>query len=114
MSNTQFKSSYIALAIMAVVLQSSSFLILKLGNEYTGYIKLSLFLLALVLVFSRAVVWQRILHLVPLSKAYPFTLLTQVIIVTYGILFFNESLKISQVAGLVLILLGLLIISKEP
>jgi drug/metabolite transporter (DMT)-like permease len=113
MPNLPTKFNCILLILIAVVLQSSSFLLLKLGNEYGGYVKVVLFCFVLVIVFSRAFIWQRVLKLIPLSKAYPYTLLTQVLIVIYGVLFFGESLKISQLVGLIIISAGLLIISRE-
>lgn len=107
------KYNFLFLIFITVILQSTSFVILKYGTIYGGTFQVILFFVALFIMLSRAVVWQKVLNIVSLSKAYPFTLLTQVLIVLYGVLLFNESFTFVQSLGLLLICSGLVIIYRD-
>lgn len=57
--------------------------------------------------------WVWLLTFIPLSRAYPFTLLSLVVAALGGHLFFAERLTGTFVAGLAVICLGLVILSLE-
>jgi drug/metabolite transporter (DMT)-like permease len=97
----------------SLLLQSGAFLLLKFASLINGKMEIVLFGIALTFMFTRAFVWQKILKLAPLSHVYPFTLLTQVLLFFYGVVFFNESYNKFHLIGLLIILLGLAIIFQE-
>jgi multidrug transporter EmrE-like cation transporter len=60
------------------------------------------------------VVWVSILNRLPLSDAYPLVIATSIILTTsLGIVFFKETLTLDKVAGLILIVAGVKIISRS-
>ena len=63
--------------------------------------------LALLLLFFRALTWQQVLVRFPLSIAFPFTGLTFISLLISGSMFFDESITLENIFGIVLILLGL-------
>jgi drug/metabolite transporter (DMT)-like permease len=68
----------------------------------TGY-----FYAAVVLYGVLSVLWVWILTRVPLSQAYPFIVLAFVFTPAFGVLLFGESLNVTYLASLALILSGL-------
>ncbi|APD87560.1 hypothetical protein BM527_16495 [Alteromonas sp. Mex14] len=107
------KTMFFTLISLSIILQSSAFVILELSSENRGIIKFTLFMLAVLFVLIRAFFWQKLLTVAALSKAYPFTLLTQVIIVLYGVFLFDEDFSAIKGMGMVIILAGLLVIHKK-
>ncbi len=59
------------------------------------------------------VYWVWLLTFIPLSRAYPFTLLSLVVAAVGGHLFFGERLTGTFLAGLAVIGLGLVLVSLE-
>ena len=59
------------------------------------------------------VYWVWLLTFIPLSRAYPFTLLSLVVAALGGHLFFGERLTGSFLAGLAVIGLGLVLVSWD-
>jgi len=57
--------------------------------------------------FLAAMFYILALSKLPLSVAYPFTAFGFVVIVTVGVIFFNEPLTIAKIAGLSLIIIGI-------
>ena len=106
-------SKFFIFISISIILQSTSFVILKLANDIGGVIHVILFMLAVSFVLARAFFWQKLLKITTLSKAYPFTLLTQVVIVFYSVVLFNEHLSTIKITGLLIILAGLLLIHKK-
>jgi drug/metabolite transporter (DMT)-like permease len=98
---------------ISLLLQSGAFLVLKFASIINGRMELILFGVALVFMLTRAFVWQQILKMAPLSRVYPFTLLTQVLLFFYGVAFFNEHYTSYHLLGLIIILLGLVVIFQE-
>lgn len=97
----------------SLLLQSGAFLSLKYTTILGGIFTWALYGFALALMFSRAFVWQKILGLSPLSKVYPFTLLTQVLLFLYGVVLFDEHYNIYHIVGLGVIFCGLWMIFHE-
>jgi multidrug transporter EmrE-like cation transporter len=58
--------------------------------------------------------WIVVLQTVPISKAYPFFALGFVLIPLAGVLFFGESIFISQYVGITLIIAGIACIGVAP
>lgn len=86
-------------------------------NSLVGYI-LSLFtdwafLLGIVIYGILLLYWVWLLSFLPLSKAYPFTLLSLILTAIGGAIFFQEALTARFVAGLLIIGFGLLLLGSE-
>lgn len=81
--------------------------ILRLSSLFSDWT----FLLGIALYAFLLVYWVWLLTFLPLSRAYPFTLLSLVVAVMGSSIFFHESLTVSSIAGLVIIGLGLVVLS---
>lgn len=66
-----------------------------------------IFLLAIVLYKSLSVVWVWILSFTPLTRAYPFGALAFVFTLVIAVFFFRESVSLTHLLGLALILGGI-------
>ena len=73
----------------------------------------SFYLLALVCLFFQALVWQQALHRYPLSYAYPFMSLMNFVVLFASALLFHESITPFNIAGLILISLGITMLSRH-
>lgn len=69
------------------------------------------FLMGVALYGLLLVYWVWLLTFLPLSRAYPFTILSLVVAAVGGAVFFQESLSISFIAGLTIIGIGLAVLS---
>ena len=69
------------------------------------------FVAAIVLYATLTVYWVWILSFTPLSRAYPFVALAVVITPVVGALVFGEPLTVRLVAGLVVILVGMWLVT---
>ncbi len=103
---------WFALAL-TVLLQSLSFLTLKYASMESGPMTAVLLAIALLFMLSRAVVWQKLLVGNEVSMLYPFAALVQVVILVYAVALFGESITPGNVAGLLLMLLGLRLLVRE-
>lgn len=71
------------------------------------------FLIAAVLLYAvLSVAWVWVLTFVPLSIAYPFVALTFVLTVVSGVLFFGEPVTPRLVVGALMIVAGLIVITR--
>ena len=70
------------------------------------------FLLGVVVYGLLLVYWVWLLTFLPLSRAYPFTLLSIVVATLGGSIFFDESISISFVVGMTIIGVGLFVLSR--
>ena len=68
--------------------------------------------LAIVLYAVLSAVWVWVLTFVPLSTAYPFVALTFVLTVAAGALLFGEAVTLKLVMGGVMIIAGLIVITR--
>lgn len=59
-----------------------------------------------------SLLWVWILSQVPLTRAYPFIMITFVATMLAGVLFFHEALSRTQLAGAGLILAGLALLAR--
>lgn len=85
---------------------SWSLRLLSLFSDWT-------FLLGAALYGLSLVYWVWLLTFLPLSRIYPFTLLSLVIAAAGGALFFHEPLTLPYVAGLAIIGIGLVVLSAR-
>ena len=69
------------------------------------------FLAALVLYAAFAILWVWILSFTPLSRAYPFVALAFAVTPLLGGVVFGEALSLRLIAGIVLILCGLFLVT---
>ena len=68
--------------------------------------------LALTIYVGATILWIYLLRFVPLSKAYPYMALSFVLVPIFSAVFFGESLSQAYFIGTVLILMGLLIVTR--
>ena len=82
---------------------------LKLYQIFTNY----LIILGLIIFAIATILWFQVLSQVELSTAYPIMSLSYVIGVLIGIFFFNESLELTKILGLTLIVIGIFFLSRS-
>ena len=118
------KYSHIALLGLFSVGMGIGQLILKfsaqrqLSNVESGWILrlISLFsdwtfLLGITMYATLLVFWVWLLTFLPLSRAYPFTLLSLVVAAIGSSIFFDEVISVNFVVGIVIIGIGLFVLS---
>ena len=71
-----------------------------------------LILLSLSLAFIASFFWIRALSTLDISRAYPITMLSPVFIFIYAGFFLNEKISMLNIAGLVIMIAGLVLILK--
>ena len=100
------KRNLYALAIVAIVFESLSSTVLKLGGQYpflsTGY--LFFFCLAVGIMALYAVAWQLLLETAYLRKG-----LTYVLIFVWAAVFFHEQIQPKQIIGMAVIIVGMVV-----
>ena len=67
---------------------------------------------ALILTLLSGVTWMIAMTKFEISYAYPFTLLGLILVTIFSILFFNESINLFKIIGIITICFGVVIISK--
>jgi drug/metabolite transporter (DMT)-like permease len=83
-----------------------------LGFWFAGF-RINVYLIFGLFVLGCAtLLWVWVLRGVPLSTAYPFMALAFIIVPTLSYFFLGESIGARQIAGSVLIIVGLLIVSS--
>ena len=111
------------LVLLVAVLQSSANIMLRMGIDRAGGFNLSLsglpgliaqplFDVGFLLYGLSALIWFRAISVAPLNVAYPLLVSLSFIIVTSGAaLLLNEHLATLKIAGLVVIIAGILLVS---
>jgi len=69
-------------------------------------------IIALLLTLLSGVTWMIAMTKFEISYAYPFTLLGLVLVTIFSILFFNESINVFKIAGIIIICIGMVVVSK--
>jgi len=100
------------LVLLGVFLQSLSFLSIKYASAYPT-LSIILMILAFAFILTRAYVWQIILQYNELSRVYPFNSLVQVLIFLYAVFLFHETITLTNIMGLILMITGLYFIGKK-
>jgi drug/metabolite transporter (DMT)-like permease len=70
------------------------------------------FIVALLVYFCMTVLWVWILSFMPLAKAYPFTILSYVLVPIVAVMFLGESIGRNYYIGGGFIMIGLIFIAK--
>jgi multidrug transporter EmrE-like cation transporter len=68
--------------------------------------------ISLILTLLAGVTWMIAMTKFEISYAYPFTLLGLVFVTIFSIVFFGENFNLFKIGGIVLILFGVVVISK--
>lgn len=71
------------------------------------------YILGLLCLVLQAIVWQQALRFFSLSFAYPFMGLVNFFVLLYSAVFFHEGVTFFNIAGLIFILFGILVLSQE-
>ena len=69
-------------------------------------------IISLILTLLAGVTWMIAMTKFEISYAYPFTLLGLVLVTIFSVIFFGESVNTYKISGIVLIILGIVIISR--
>lgn len=105
--------------LLSILFQSLSGIFGKYAANSIGEVTLftiinnSFYLLSLVCLFFQALVWQQALHRYPLSIAYPFMSLMNFVVLFASALLFQEGITLCNIAGLLLISLGITLLSRR-
>jgi drug/metabolite transporter (DMT)-like permease len=105
------KRNLYALAIAAIVFESLSSTVLKLGglHPFLSPMYLFYFGLAMVIMAIYAVAWQLLLERLPLTTAYLRKGLTYTLIFVWAALFFQEVITLKQIIGMAVIIVGMVV-----
>ena len=69
-------------------------------------------IISLALTLLSGVTWMIAMTKFEISYAYPFTLLGLVLVTIFSVIFFGESINTYKIAGIAVIILGIVLISK--
>ena len=69
-------------------------------------------IISLILTLLSGVSWMIAMTKFEISYAYPFTLLGLVLVTTFSVIFFGESVNTYKISGILIIILGIILISK--
>jgi len=69
-------------------------------------------MIALVLTLLAGVTWMIAMTKFEISYAYPFTILGLVFVTIFSVMLFGESVNIYKIGGIILIVFGVIVISK--
>jgi multidrug transporter EmrE-like cation transporter len=108
--------SYILLAILFQSISgvSGKFAAITIsGATLFAVITNVFYIVSLVCLFFQALVWQQALICYPLSFAYPFMSLVNFVILLSSAVLFDEGITIPNIAGLVLISVGITMLARE-
>ncbi len=109
----KFSVTTLVLIFCAIILQSLSFLSIKVASS--SHIQLGVWLIALGFLFMliRAIVWQIILKHNQLSKVYPFNALVQVVILIFSYIIFKEQVTLNNMIGMAFMMGGMILLSSS-
>jgi drug/metabolite transporter (DMT)-like permease len=107
------QTNIILLLGASILLQSFSFLSIKISTLQEGMVFLVFLMAAFGFMVVRAIVWQSLLRLTDISKVYPYVALVQILILGYAVLLFNEQVTLNNLLGLLLMFTGILFISRD-
>jgi multidrug transporter EmrE-like cation transporter len=69
-------------------------------------------MISLVLTLLAGVTWMIAMTKFEISYAYPFTLLSLILVTIFSVVFFGESINTYKIIGIAVIVLGIVLISK--
>ena len=104
--------TYLFLHILLLVYATACIFSKKAAGTSFGSGRFFLFYgLNLLLLAVYAVGWQQVLKRIPLTGAYAHKSVTVIWGVVFGVLLFHETLSIRQIAGVVLVIVGIVLYS---
>ncbi|MEI2395819.1 SMR family transporter [Paenibacillus phytohabitans] len=119
------KSSYL-LVFISITLSALAQIFMKLGTNRVGTLETISFiekflkyfsniyvLLGLFLYGISALLWIVAISKIPLSVAYPMVGFSYVLVFAMSILFLNEQISMVKILGLILIIFGVITISRS-
>lgn len=126
-----FGGQALALTVLAAVVQAGGNVLLRVGIDRAGgfapagaldlapaFLRLLLspaFAAGFALYFAAALVWFRVVAMAPLSVAYPVLVsLTFLLVAGCAALLLHEPMTARKVAGLVVIIAGIFLVSYDP
>jgi len=110
---------YFSFIFLSIAFQSSAGIFGKYAalslhaSSITGIVTNSFYILSLVCLFLQAIMWQQALRHFPLSVVYPFIGLVNFVILFSSAILFQEGVTQANIAGLVLITVGIVVLSHE-
>lgn len=72
-----------------------------------------LFWISFFLFFARLFLWQKVLAVWPISLAYPFMSINIIITYCYGVVIFNDPVRVNHIYGGILIIIGFLLLFSK-
>lgn len=110
--STQIILSYIALQFL-FILYSFSGIFTKIAamSSFPSYRFVAFFALSITVMGGYAFFWQKVLKIIPLSKAYSNKAITIVWGLVWGKCFFDELVTVNKVIGAVLVIAGVVLYS---
>ena len=111
--NTQHADNTLILLLSSIFLQSFSFLSIKFSTMQDGLMIVFFLTLAFIFLAMRAIVWQFLLKRIALSRVYPYASLVQILILMYSVFIFKESISITNIVGLIIMLSGIYYMSNK-
>ncbi len=110
------KKKGLSFIIFAVLFQAAALVSIKFASIGIQSFKLKsigLFILALLCLFGQALLWQQALKIYDLFWTYLWNSLIYPILIVFGVLFFNETVKINTIIGLLFIVSGVIVINLK-
>ena len=97
------------------LIASSSGVFLKLASMYDflSFQYVIYFFLTIVVMGVYAVLWQKVLKLIPLNKAYLYKSSGIAISLMYAYIIFGENITVNNICGTVMIVIGIIILSYK-
>lgn len=118
--------SNITLILASVLLNALAQLLIKKGMIAVGKLTLTTFSQSVIPMLSNIwlwcamlsyaisiLLWMSVLSKVEVSFAYPFLSVGYIVAAIAGYAFFNENLSLTRIAGIIVICIGVILISKS-
>lgn len=104
---------FISLLFVTFFIYSLESVFSKMASGYdTLSLKYCLFFGCVIIVLGiYAILWQIILKLMPLSKAFPYKSLSIIYILLFSVFLFGETITVNNIIGAMLIIVGLIVLS---
>ena len=102
----------IILQVIGVIIGKKNGLLLQIYPFFSFPILLGLGIIFIITI-SQGYFWLKTLKILPLSYAHPFNALIMIIVLILAHLVFSEEYNISNVVGSIIIIIGLLLLSKN-
>ena len=105
--------------VLAILIRTITQILLKYiaigesGSSFQALFTSPLFYFICSLLVILTWAWQRVLIHYPLSFAYPFTSIVFITLLISGALFFNEQITLANVIGSVIIVMGVIVVSRD-